>query len=318
MFSIVIPLYNKAQYIHNAIQCILNQSFQHFEIIIVDDGSTDNSIQVVKTFCDSRISIIHQANSGVSIARNNGVKHATYEHIAFLDADDWWDKYFLEEMYHLITLYPNAAIYGSNYFIVKNSLNHPTQIGLPSNFKIGYIDYIKTYSNTFWVPFNCSFVVVNKKAFENIGGFKHNLKFGEDFDVWLQIALKYSVAYINKPLAYSNQDSDPLNRALGSKKKWKKEEHMIFNLEYLKQEESLNTDLKYLLDGLRIRNLTDFYLNGLYKKEISQTLHNINFYQHPYIYTFIYKYPLPIVYLYFKFKEFGSKIKQRLLVYNLK
>lgn len=316
MFSIVIPLYNKAQYIQKAIQCILNQTFQTFEIIIVDDGSTDDSTQVVKTFNDRRISLVHQRNSGVSTARNRGVELAKYDYIAFLDADDWWDTTFFEEMCQLINFCPEAALYGSNYFIVKNSKNYPTQIGLNNNFSIGYIDYFKTYSNTFWVPINCSFVVVRKSTFEQIGGFNPKLKFGEDFDLWVRLALEYKVAYLNKPLAYSNQDADPTNRALGNPKNWQKGEHVIFNLGYLEKEERQNADLKYLLDGLRVRSLIDFYLKGSYQVEVSQILQKVDFSQQPFVYNFIYRYPPFVVRVYFSGKEVGSKVKQWLVRHN--
>ena len=312
MFSIVIPLYNKAKYIPKAIQSILGQTLQDFEIIIIDDGSTDESIQVVKTINDQRINLISQPNSGVSAARNKGVELAKHEYIAFLDADDWWERSFLEEMYQLISNYPDAALYASNYFIVKNQLNHPTQIGVSKDFQQGYIDYVITYAKTFWVPINCSFVVVKKDVFSKIGGFKPHLKFGEDFDLWVRLALKYKVAYINKPLAYSNQDADPTNRALVTTKNWKKEEHVIFNLEYLQQEKS-QKDLKYLLDGLRLRLLFDFYLNGFYQTEVKQILQKVDFAEHPFLYRFIYQWPKPIVLLYFWVKNYGSMIKQYLL-----
>ena len=90
MFSIIIPLYNKEKYIVNTIKSVLNQSFSKFEVIVVDDGSSDNGVNAVKKIDDSRIKIITQKNQGVSAARNNGIKNAKYEYIAFLDADDLW------------------------------------------------------------------------------------------------------------------------------------------------------------------------------------------------------------------------------------
>jgi len=91
MFSVVIPLYNKERSVKNTIESVLNQTFQDFEVIVVNDGSTDNSLEVVKSFNDERIRIINQKNSGVSSARNRGIKEAKYEWIAFLDADDLWE-----------------------------------------------------------------------------------------------------------------------------------------------------------------------------------------------------------------------------------
>src|SRR5690554_5521626 len=97
MFSVVIPLYNKELSISNTIQSVLDQTFQNFEIVIVNDGSTDNSVKEVEKFDDKRIRLIHQENQGVSAARNRGIKEARYEWIAFLDGDDLWEKEHLEE-----------------------------------------------------------------------------------------------------------------------------------------------------------------------------------------------------------------------------
>ena len=90
MISVVIPLYNKEEQIADTLQSIFAQTFQDFEIVIVDDGSTDNSVEEVEKFDDSRIRLIHQTNAGVSAARNRGIEEARGELIAFLDADDEW------------------------------------------------------------------------------------------------------------------------------------------------------------------------------------------------------------------------------------
>ena len=95
MFTVVIPLYNKANYIEKAINSVLNQTFTEFEIIVVNDGSTDESLEKIGHFKDARLKIINQENAGVSTARNNGVKEAKYDYVAFLVADDWWDEHFL-------------------------------------------------------------------------------------------------------------------------------------------------------------------------------------------------------------------------------
>ncbi|KIC01072.1 hypothetical protein OA88_15890, partial [Flavobacterium sp. JRM] len=89
-FSIVIPLYNKAYYIENTIKSVLYQSFTDYEIIIINDGSTDNSLEKVLEFNDKRIQLYTQQNQGASVARNLGIEKAKYNYIAFLDADDLW------------------------------------------------------------------------------------------------------------------------------------------------------------------------------------------------------------------------------------
>src|SRR5690554_2358538 len=110
MFSVVIPLYNKEKYISLTLKSVLNQSFKDFEILIVNDGSTDRSVEVVKKFDDSRIRLVDQPNAGVSAARNKGIKEAKFDWVAFLDADDRWDVEFLSEIANAIKKYPNNLI----------------------------------------------------------------------------------------------------------------------------------------------------------------------------------------------------------------
>ncbi len=279
MFSVIIPLYNKSAYIEKCLQSIHNQTFQDFEVIIVNDGSTDDSDEKVERFRvqSSKFKVITQVNAGVSTARNNGAEAAKHNYLVFLDADDWWDIHFLEEMERLIEYYPEAGIWGTNYYYVKNGINKIENKGLEPGFQSGYIDYFKIYSSTFCVPFNCSFVAVDKNVFLDNKGFNPVLKFGEDLDLWIRISLSHKVAYLNKPLAYSNQDVEISNRALGSIKLFAPEENVIFNLSYLKNEEASNPSLKKLLDGLRVRSLSKYYLSDLYPELTGIELGNVDF-----------------------------------------
>jgi glycosyltransferase involved in cell wall biosynthesis len=328
MISVVIPLYNKADYIIKCLQSVLDQTFREFELIIVDDGSTDNSLEVVNNFLSAKSAdtkphqhnlplggckIIHQKNSGVSAARNNAVKAAKYNYIAFLDADDWWNLRFLEEMKDLINVCPDAALYGCNYFYVKNGRNRIEDKGLPEGFMKGYIDYIGTYCSSFVVPINCSFVTIKKVVFEAIGGFKNNLQFGEDFDLWIRLALKYKVAYNNLPLSYSNQDVSKIKRALGQEKHLQPNEHYIFNLDHLSKEEDNNPKLKKLLDGLRVRSLLKYYINEWNKPEVNRILSKVDFNDQPAYFRRIYRWPRSLIKCWFSFKTAGSYIKQKII-----
>ena len=193
MFSVIIPLYNKAPYIERAIKSVQQQTFQEFEIIVIDDGSADESLACLHKVCDEicvyepsfskKITIIEQANQGVSTTRNNGAKLAKYDYLAFLDADDWWDISFLEKMKELTEKYPDAGIYGSNYYKVKTGKNTPAKIGVDANFVSGYIDYFKAYSTSHWMPLWTGAVVVPLDIFNKVGGFKTQLFLGEDFDL---------------------------------------------------------------------------------------------------------------------------------------
>ena len=313
MFSIIIPLYNKSDYILKAVNSVLNQTFSEFELIVVNDGSTDESLDKIEQITDERIKIINQENAGVSTARNNGVKQAKYDYVSFIDADDWWDEHFLAEMKLLIEEYPEAGIYGCNYYYVKNGKYRLEDKGLEKGFTTGYINYFSVYAKTFCVPFNCSFVIVNKTAFNIVGGFKPQLKFGEDFDLWVRIALKYKVAYLNKPLAYSNQDIEVSNRALGNNKLYDKDSYYIFNLSYLGIEETKNKDLNILLNGLRVRSLLRYHLNNTFNKEVNDLLSKVDFKKQPIYFRLVYSLPLPMVKLYFAIKSVGSIIKQAII-----
>ncbi len=115
MISVVIPLYNKEGQIAHTLQSVFAQTFQNFEIVIVDDGSTDNSVEEVEKFDDSRIRLIHQTNAGVSAARNRGIEEARGELIAFLDADDEWKPEYLATQSGLYQKYPECSVYACNY-----------------------------------------------------------------------------------------------------------------------------------------------------------------------------------------------------------
>jgi cellulose synthase/poly-beta-1,6-N-acetylglucosamine synthase-like glycosyltransferase len=237
MFSVVIPLYNKERYIRKALLSVFGQTFTAYEVIIINDGSTDGSKEIVaelSSLSHKPIRIIDQKNQGVSAARNTGVIYSNFEHIAFLDADDWWEPEFLHEMKKLIHDFPEAGIYGSSFRIVKETGVKLPEIGVQKGFQRGYINYFKTYLNTFNTPFNCSFVVVQKTAFNKVDGFNTHLRYGEDLDLWVRLALNFKMAYINYPLAFSNQDFSQSHRALGNRL-WLPQENYIFNLDYLQK-----------------------------------------------------------------------------------
>ncbi|GAB3279181.1 glycosyltransferase family 2 protein [Larkinella harenae] len=311
MISVIIPLYNKADYIKKSVQSVLQQSFRYFELVIVNDGSTDNSLNELLNFTDSRISIISQENAGVSVARNNGVKKAKYDFIAFLDADDWWDPHYLEEMFSLIRDFPEASVFGCQYYWVKGETFTPSVNPYVKGFR-GYIDYVKAYIHAWWMPLSSISVVIDKATFQKLGGFKEELKFGEDFDLWIRFALYYKVAYFNKPLAYYNQNVSSTSRALGNDKLYNPKNHFIFNLTFLRTFEESSSELKCLLDGLRVRNLTSYYTSQLYISEVNQVLGEVVFQKQPFFFQLVYSSPIWFVRSLFRLKFIGSHVKQTL------
>ncbi|WP_193016646.1 glycosyltransferase family 2 protein [Proteus sp. FME41] len=145
-FSIIIPLYNKELYINKTINSVLNQTYQNFEIIIVDDGSTDNSLFIAKSILDPRIIITEQENAGVSVARNTGIKHSSGDYLVFLDADDIYLPNALEHFNNLINIYPNNNFFCTNYYRVdKNSRKKAINVD-----KILGYDYTHSVINNFF------------------------------------------------------------------------------------------------------------------------------------------------------------------------
>ena len=115
MFSVIIPLYNKSPYIGRAIDSVLGQSFHEYEIIVINDGSTDGGDQLIEKKYSSHIKLIHQHNQGVSVARNTGIANANFNYVAFLDADDFWHPDFLLSVQIAISKDPSAGIIGTNH-----------------------------------------------------------------------------------------------------------------------------------------------------------------------------------------------------------
>ncbi len=179
-FSIVIPLYNKAPYINRALDSVINQTVQDFEIIVVDDGSTDNGAEIVQQIRDPRIRLIRQSNAGVSATRNRGIMEFNNELIAFLDADDEWGIGFLEDIFILINQYPNCGAYATSYKIIEanGNVNVPRVKGLPTG-RMGIISNIFGIFQT-GLPFTASSIVIPKKTLLDVNGFPIGVGRGED------------------------------------------------------------------------------------------------------------------------------------------
>lgn len=183
MFSVIIPLYNKAHYIIRALESVKAQTFNEYEILVIDDGSSDEGPNLVlEHFADS-VTLIRQINGGVSAARNAGIAQAKYDYMAFLDADDYWHPNYLKALNQGIQVFPETGIFGSSYGFKAEDLHDNG-----SGFKLieGYFE--KAIHNTLLFT---SATVVKKSFFEPKRGFKPNLKRGEDLDVWFRAILQY-------------------------------------------------------------------------------------------------------------------------------
>ena len=310
-FSVIIPLYNKAPYVRKTVESVLGQTFTDYELIIIDNGSTDDSSKIVAGFTDSRIRIVRlEENVGVSNARNKGVSLSTAPYITFLDADDWWEPTFLEEMARLIERHPNAGIYGTGYYIVKNSKKRVAPIGVDEDFLEGEINYCRVYAKTLCMPLTSITVSMPRAVFDEMEGFKPHLKLGEDFDLWVRIALKHKVVFLNKPLSNYNQDVDITYRGTHNKR-YDPDTFMTFYFDQFKKEEEGNKDLKKLLDRIRVYTLMNFRKNNLFPKRVQHEIAKVDFNNVESIYKFYYKAPWRIVNIYCNIMRMLSLIKQK-------
>lgn len=291
-FSVIIPLYNKAPYAGKSVRSVLTQTYMDYELIVVDDGSTDGSLDVVKSALDgSPAVVISQPNQGVSVARNNGIALANGDYICFLDADDWWAPTFLEEMDRFINDYPEAGIYGVNYYYVKNG-KEQSRIDIPT----GYIDYFAEYARIMQMPITSISVAIPRGMFEEVGYFRPELKLGEDFDLWLRIAFKHNVAFLNTRLAYYNQDVNVKSRGVGHLRS--PENHFLWNLDHYSAEEAGNLEFKRLIDNIRVYSLKPYILSTKYRVVAQQELDKVDWSTQPQ--DIIKEYHQPLWFLRFK------------------
>jgi glycosyltransferase involved in cell wall biosynthesis len=204
--SVVIPLYNKEKYIGDTVRSVLNQTYADFEVIIVDDGSSDNSAETVRAFTDKRIKLITQTNQGVSQARNRGAACARFDMIAFLDADDEWCRDYLAKISELSRKYPAAGMYGTNYYFRLNRqgkvISKKTQ--LAPGWEGIIPDYREFYGKN--VRVQSSSVAVKKSVFDAVGGFDAGEIITEDLFFIFKVLRKYTLAYVNAPFIYYNKE----------------------------------------------------------------------------------------------------------------
>lgn len=319
-FSVVIPLYNKAPYVAKAIQSVLAQTFTDYELIVVDDGSKDESFSVALKSIEGygNCRIYKQKNGGVSVARNRGVQLSQGGYLCFLDADDWWEPTFLEEMSKLIEEYPEAGIYGTNYTIV-NEAKHKTRVApvaVESGFERGYINYCQVYAKCLAMPLWTGAVCIPRSVFDETEGFPQGIKLGEDFLLWIRIALKHKVVFLNKALAYYNQDVEAANRGVG--RLHKPEEHMLWNLAELEPLEQTDPGYKQLVDNLRTYSLLPYYLSATYRDYAQRELDKVDWERQPFSTWYCYHQPMWMLRCASKLKNTGSKLKQRIRSkYNL-
>lgn len=214
-FSIIVPLYNKESFVRDALNSILKQTYSDYEVIIVNDASTDDSIFVVEEFLSEKVKIIHhEKNKGLAAARNTGIQNATSNFITYLDADDVWKPTFLEHIFTLTKEFPDAKIFATNYEeIWETTLKTPFNgsENLAPNFK-GYIDFFAL--NLKQGIYCHGSVCFHKSVFEKIGLYNEDIQFSEDLDFNIRANYHFKLAYSNSPqMIYFMQTSNQITNS---------------------------------------------------------------------------------------------------------
>ena len=238
-FSAIIPVYNKEKFIENTIKSVLQQSFSDFELILVDDGSTDNSKIKIENFSDSRITIYTKENGGASSARNFGLEKAKANYITFLDADDYWYPDFLQEMASSIEEFPNHKIFSAAIEVESEKVVFPSQYSINKSNEREIVNYFVASMKTTIICTSCA--VFDKSVFEKVGHFDTEIKSGQDTDMWIRIGLEFPVVFSWKILARYVYDPNSLSR----KKEYLNKK---FNFSKFESLEKNNPNLKRFID----------------------------------------------------------------------
>lgn len=265
MISVVIPLYNKAQSIRKTLDSVLAQTYKDFEIVVVDDGSTDGSANVAEAMLNEckvygvecRGKVIRKANGGVSSARNIGIMEAKGEYIAFLDGDDLWHPEYLETLHQLIVDYPDAVVYGIGCTTIcgdemPDVVNYSTQRGVLENPWINYPSCLTGSSTT-----------ARREKLIELELFDTRMTHGEDIDMWWRLLLSGKGVFDNRVLAYYRQDAE--NRAMN--KLIPLEKHIPYFVDKYAEARANNVDFRRYFDREMIYRLYPYMFDAHYRKE---------------------------------------------------
>lgn len=272
MFSVIMPVYNGGKFIEAAIGSVLSQTISDWELIIVDDGSTDNTPEILKKYCgNEQIHVITQTNQGVSAARNCAMRNAGGSHFTFLDADDIWHNDHLAVMRELIEKYPSAGLYGT---FTRTELQNGNEITECHFFKnrgesVFLEDFFEEYhkdksAKMFTVITTC----ISKEAFEKTGGFPVGCKIGEDLELSLKIAAYFPVVLSKKATATYKKSNSTATRDKSFDADW-----CFFDTVghiYLDEDipASKRENLKKVMQWFSMRRFRHYIIDGKRKKAI--------------------------------------------------
>ena len=252
--SVIIPTHNRKGFLGEAIRSVLNQTYRDFELIVIDDGSTDKSDEVIKEF-EGKIIYKYQKNKGASSARNAGVKLSKGQYISFLDSDDLWDKEKLMEQIEFFKEHPEAKIC------------YTDEIWIRYGVRVNPMKKHQKYSG--WIFDKClplciisiSSVMMKRELFDEVGLFDEDLPACEDYDMWLRISARYPVYFIEKKLITKRGGhSDQLSRRIKNLDRFR-----IRALEKILSSGILNEEM-YWCALKELEQKCKIYANGCFKR----------------------------------------------------
>ena len=262
--SVIIPTFNRLSLISRAIDSVLKQTFKPFEIIVVDDGSSDNTSTFIKNNYKS-VKLIKQKNLGVSKARNVGIKNSSGDWIALLDSDDEWKKNKLEVQIKSLSEYDYYSVCHTNEIWIRNG----TRVNQKKRHqKYGGNIFDKCLDICRISP---SSIIFQKNIINEVGWFDENLSICEDYDLWLRITANFKILFIDKPLIIKyGGHSDQLSKSVAGIEAYriKSLENLLSNTRLIKVYKRLAIEM--LITKLRI------YKKGLLKRQKSNELLKVN------------------------------------------
>ena len=266
MISVVIPLYNKAQSIRKTLDSVLAQTYTDYELIVVDDGSTDDSANVAESTLHEfsgrlrgyslEFRVIRKENGGVCSARNRGILAAKGEYIAFLDGDDLWHPEYLATLHQLIMDYPDASIYGIGCTTI-----HGDKIpeNVPPSTLRGEVEDVWNNYPGYWTGSSSS----SKVRLLEVGLFDTRMTHGEDLDMWWRLLLSGKGVFDNRVLAYYRQDTE--NRAMN--KLIPLEKHLPYCMDKYAEARASDVDFRRYFDREIIYRLYPYMFDAQYRRE---------------------------------------------------
>lgn len=192
--SIIIPVFNGGQTIRETIESVLNQTFSDFELIVINDGSQDTTLEIVQAFSDPRLKIYSYQNAGLAISRNRGIAKATGEYIAFIDADDLWTPNKLKDQHQVLQENPSAAV----AYSWTNCIDERSRF-LRRGYYMSFRGDVYRYLLLANFLENGSNPLIRHHALEAVGGFDESLKSSEDWELYLRLAAHHHFAVVSSP-----------------------------------------------------------------------------------------------------------------------